>query len=101
MVTRLYPFQGLTALTIQKYATVLMEETLAYANLDICRSGKMDGSDGDVKLAHVKKLALHHVPKTQLVTGAIVILVIMESNVRNALLIVQEVNQVSKIVKTF
>ena len=100
MVTRLYPFQGLTALTIQKYATVLMQETLALvANLDMFRSGKMEGSD--VKLANVTKLALHHVPKTQLVTGAIVILVIMESNVRNALLIVQEVNQVSKIVKTF
>ena len=108
MITLLYPFQGLTALTIQKFATVMMQETLALvANLDICQCGKMEGSD--VKLVHVKKLALHHVPKTQLVTCAIVILVMMESNVRNALLIttyihfliVQEVNQVSKIVKTF
>ena len=108
MVTLLYPFQGLTALTIQKFATVMMQETLALvANLDMFRSGKMEGSD--VYVTNVTKLALHHVPKAELVTCAIVILVMMESNVRNALLIttyihfliVQEVNQVSKIVKTF
>ena len=67
----------------------------------------MEGSD--VLLVHVTKLAQHHVPKAKLVTRAIVILGMMETNVRNALLnstffhflIVQEVNQVSKIVKAF
>ena len=86
----------------------MMQKTLALvANLDMFRSGKMEGSD--VYVTNVTKLALHHVPKAELVTCAIVILVMMESNVKNALLIttyihfliVQEVNQVSKIVKTF
>ena len=87
----------------------MMQETLAlHANLDICQCGKMEGSV--VLLVHVTKLAQQHVPKIQLVTRrAIVILGMMETNVRNALLIttffhfliVQEVNQVSKIVKAF
>ena len=95
-------------MSIPNFATVITQETLALvANLDMFRSGKMEGSD----VVHVcaTKLAQHHVPKAKLVTRAIVILGMMETNVRNALLIttfihfliVQEVNQVSKIVKTF
>ena len=75
------------------------------ANLDLFQSGQMEGLD----VVNAMKSVLHHVPKAKLVTCAIVILVMMESDVRNALLnttyihflIVQEVNQVSKIVKTF
>ena len=85
----------------------MMQGTLALvANLDMFRRGKMGGSD--VYVTNVTKLALHHVPKAKLVTRAIVILGMMETNVRNALLIttfihflIVEVNQVSKIVKAF
>ena len=85
----------------------MMQETLALvASLDMFRSGKMEGSDVYVTIA--TNLPHHHVPKAKLVTRAIVILGMMETNVRNALLIttffhflIVEVNQVSKIVKAF
>ena len=94
-------------MSIPNFATVITQETLALvANLDMFRSGKMEGSD--VYVTNATNLPQHHVPKIQLVTPAIVILGMMESNARNALLnstffhsLIVEVNQVSKIVKAF
>ena len=72
-------------LIIQEFATALrMKAVASAAEMGLSQCGEM--RELDVMLAHVTKLALHHVPKAQLVICAIVFLATKEITAINALM---------------